>query len=90
MMKSSDMEKVETILNKIKYIKVDIIHLLKAKQEGIGDACIRINHRFYEMDGNIVQTILDKYNSELNENIKELEKLGVEYVDETAKTTTEN
>ena len=28
MMKSSDMEKVETILNKIKYIKVDIIHLL--------------------------------------------------------------
>ena len=36
------------------------------------------------MDGNIVQTIIDKYNSELNENIKELEKLGVEYVDETA------
>ena len=37
-----------------------------------------------------VETILDKYNSELNENIKELEKLGVEYVDETVKTTTEN
>ena len=90
MMKSSDMEKVETILNKIKYLKVDIRFLNDAKQEGIGDACIRINHRFYEMDGNIVQTILDKYNSELNENIKELEKLGVEYVDETAKTTTEN
>lgn len=84
------MEKVETILNKIKYLKVDIGHLLKAKQEGIGDACVRINRRFYEMDGNIVQTILDKYNSELNENIKELEKLGVEYVDETVKTTTEN
>ena len=84
MMKSSDMEKVETILNQIKYLKVDIIHLRKANQEGIVDSCIRINHRFYEMDGNIVQTILDKYNSELNENIKELEKLGVEYVDETA------
>lgn len=83
-MKSSDMEKVETILNKIKYLKVDIGHLLKAKQEGIGDACIRINHRFYEMDGNIVQTILDKYNSEMNGYIEELKQLGVEYVDETA------
>ena len=90
MMKSNDIEKVETILNKIKYLKVDIRYLLQAKREGINDSCIRINHRFYEMDGNIVQTILDKYNSELNENIKELEKLGVEYVDETAKTTTEN
>ena len=84
MMKSSDMGKVETILNKIKYIKVDIKFLNDAKQEGINDSCVRINHRFYEMDGNIVQTILDRYNSELNENIKELEKLGVEYVDETA------
>ena len=31
-----------------------------------------------------VETILDKFNSELNGCIKELEKLGVEYVDETA------
>lgn len=84
MMKSSDMEKVETILNKIKYLNVDIRHLLQAKQEGIDDACIRINHRFYEMDGNIVQTILDKYNSEMNGYIEELKQLGVEYVDETA------
>ena len=84
MMKSSDMEKVETILNKIKYLNVDIRHLLQAKQEGINDSCVRINHRFYEMDESIVQTILDKFNSELNGCIKELEKLGVEYVDENA------
>lgn len=84
MMKSTDMEKAETILNKIKYLKVDIIFLNDAKQEGINDSCVRINHRFYEMDESIVQTILDKFNSELNRCIKELEKLGVEYVDETA------
>ena len=84
MMKSSDMEKVETILNKIKYLKVDIRFLNEAKQEGINDSYVRINHRLYEMDGSIVQTILDKFNSELNGCIKELEKLGVEYVDETA------
>ena len=83
-MKSTDMEKAETILNKIKYLKVDIIFLNDAKQEGINDSCVRINHRFYEMDESIVQTILDKFNSELNRCIKELEKLGVEYVDETA------
>ncbi len=84
MMKSSDMEKVETILNKIKYLKVDIRFLNEAKQEGINDSCVRINRRFYEMDVSIVQTILDKFNSELNGCIKELEELGVEYVDETA------
>ena len=83
-MKSTNMEKAETILNKIKYLKVDIIFLNDAKQEGINDSCVRINHRFYEMDESIVQTILDKFNSELNRCIKELEKLGVEYVDETA------
>ena len=84
MMKSTDMEKAETILNKIKYLKVDIIFLNDAKQEGINDSCVRINHRFYEMDESIVQTILDKFNSELNGCIKELEKLGVEYVNENA------
>ena len=83
MMKSSDMEKVEAILKKIRRLKVDIRFLNEAKQEGIDDSCVRINHRLYEMDV-IVQTILDKISSELNRCIKELEKLGVEYVDETA------
>ena len=84
MMKSSDMEKVEAILKKIRRLKVDIRFLNEAKQEGIDDSCVRINRRFYEMDVSIVQTILDKISSELNRCIKELEKLGVEYVDETA------
>lgn len=84
MMKSSDMEKVEAILKKIRRLKVDIRFLNEAKQEGIDDSCVRINYRFYEMDVSIVQTILDKISSELNRCIKELEKLGVEYVDETA------
>lgn len=84
MMKSTDMEKAETILNKIKYLKVDIIFLNDAKQEGINDSCVRINHRFYEIDEDLAQIVLDKFNSELNGYIKELEELGVEYVDETA------
>lgn len=84
MMKSSDMEKVEAILKKIRRLKVDVRFLNEAKQEGIDDSCVRINHRFCEMDVSIVQTILDKISSELNRCIKELEKLGVEYVDETA------
>ena len=84
MMKSSDMEKVETILNKIKYLKVDIRYLLQAKQEGINDSCVRINHRFYEIDEDLVQIVLNKFNSEMNGYIEELKQLGVEYVDETA------
>ena len=83
-MKSSDMEKAEAILKKIRRLKVDIEFLNEAKQEGIDDSCVRINYRFYEMDVSIVQTILDKISSELNGCIKELEKLGVEYVDENA------
>lgn len=84
MMKSSDMEKVETILNKIKYLKVDIRFLNEAKQEGINDSCVRINRRFYEIDEDLVQIVLDKFNSEMNGYIEELKQLGVEYVDETA------
>ena len=84
MMKSSDIEKVETILNKIKYLKADIRYLLQAKREGINDSCVRINHRFYEIDEDLVQIVLDKFNSEMNGYIEELKQLGVEYVDETA------
>lgn len=84
MMKSNDIEKVETILNKIKYLKVDIRYLLQAKREGINDSCIRINHRFYEIDEDLVQIVLEKFNSEMNGYIEELKQLGVEYVNETA------
>lgn len=81
MMKSSDMEKVEEILRKIRRLKVDVRFLNEAKQEGIDDSCVRINHRFYEMDVSIVQTILDKISSEMNGYIEELKQLGVEYVE---------
>lgn len=84
MMKSSDIEKVETILNKIKYLKANIRYLLQAKREGINDSCVRINRRFYEIDEDLVQIVLDKFNSEMNGYIEELKQLGVEYVDETA------
>ena len=83
MMKSNDIEKVETILNKIKYLNVDIRYLLQAKREGINDSCIRINHRFYEIDEDLVQIVLEKFNSEMNGYIEELKQLGVEYVNET-------
>ena len=84
MMKSSDMEKVEVILKKIRRLKVDVRFLNEAKQEGIDDSYVRINHRLYEMDVSIVQTILDKISSEMNGYVEELKQLGVEYVDETA------
>lgn len=84
MMKSSDMEKVEAILKKIRRLKVDVRFLNEAKQEGIDDSYVRINHRLYEMDVSIVQTILDKISSEMNGYVEELKQLGVEYVDETA------
>ena len=83
-MKSSDMEKVEAILKKIRRLKVDVRFLNEAKQEGIDDSYVRINHRLYEMDVSIVQTILDKISSEMNGYVEELKQLGVEYVDETA------
>lgn len=84
MMKSSDMEKVEAILKKIRCLKVDIRFLNEAKQEGIYDSCVRINHRFYEIDEDLVQIVLNKFNSKMNGYIEELKQLGVEYVDETA------
>lgn len=78
MMKSSDIEKVETILDKINSLK----------KEGIHDACVRINYINFEIDGNLSikvrNVILDEFNSEMNGYIEELKQLGVEYVDETA------
>ena len=82
-MKSSDMEKVEAILKKIRRLKVDIRFLNEAKREGINDSCVRINCRVYEIDEDLVQIVLDKFSSEINGYIEELKQLGVEYVDET-------
>lgn len=84
MMKSSDIEKVETILDKINYLKKESAILNRSKEDGIYETYVRINNRFYEIDEDLAQIVLDKFNSELNGYIKELEGLGVEYVDETA------
>ena len=84
MMKSSDIEKVETILDKINYLKKESAILNRSKEDGIYETYVRINNRFYEIDEDLAQIVLDKFNSELNGYIKELEELGVEYVDETA------
>lgn len=83
-MKSSDIEKVETILDKINYLKKESAILNRSKEDGIYETYVRINNRFYEIDEDLAQIVLDKFNSELNGYIKELEELGVEYVDETA------
>ena len=83
-MKSSDIEKVETILDKINYLKKESAILNRSKEDGIYENHVRINNRFYEIDEDLAQIVLDKFNSELNGYIKELEELGVEYVDETA------
>ena len=88
MMKSSDIEKVETILDKINSLKKEATTLNRSKEEGIADACVRINYINFEIDGNLSikvrNMILDEFNSEMNGYIEELKQLGVEYVDETA------
>ncbi len=88
MMKSSDIEKVETILDKINSLKKETTILNRSKEEGIDDACVRINYINFEIDGNlsikVSNVILDEFNSEMNGYIEELKQLGVEYVNETA------
>ena len=88
MMKSSDIEKVETILDKINSLKKETATLNRSKEEGIDDARVRINYINFEIDGNLSikvrNVILDGFNSEMNGYIEELKQLGVEYVDETA------
>lgn len=88
MMKSSDIEKVETILDKINSLKKETATLNRSKEEGIDDACVRINYINFEIDGNLSikvrNMILDEFNFEMNGYIEELKQLGVEYVDETA------
>ena len=88
MMKSSDIEKVETILDKINSLKKETATLNRSKEEGRDDACVRINYINFEIDGNLSikvrNMILDEFNFEMNGYIEELKQLGVEYVDETA------
>ena len=83
-MKSSDIEKVETILDKINSLKKETAILNRSKEDGIYETHVRINNRFYEIDEDLVQIVLDKFNSEMNGYIEELKQLGVEYVDENA------
>lgn len=88
MMKSTDIEKVETILTKIECLKKETATLNRSKEEGIDDARVRINYINFEIDGNLSikvrNVILDEFNSEMNGYMEELKQLGVEYVDETA------
>ena len=87
-MKSSDIEKVETILDKINSLKKETATLNRSKEEGIDDAYVRINYINFKIYGNLSikvrNVILDEFNSEMNGYIEELKQLGVEYVDETA------
>lgn len=88
MMKSSDIEKVEMILTKIECLKKETSFLNSSKENGISDFCVRVNHVYFEIDGVLVQKILniilEDFNYELNGYVEELKQLGVEYVDETA------
>ena len=88
MMKSSDIEKVETILDKINSLKKETSLLNSSKENGINDFCVRVNYRYFEIDGvlaqKILNMILEDFNSELSGYVEELKQLGVEYVDETA------
>ena len=85
MMKSSDIEKVETILTKIECLKKETSFLNSSKENGISDFYVRVNHVYFEIDGNLSikvrNVILDEFNSEMNGYIEELKQLGVEYVE---------
>lgn len=88
MMKSTDMGKVAMLLDKIKSLKKEILLLNTSKENGIDDFTVRVDYRYFEIDGVLVQKILnmilEDFNIELNGYIEELKQLGVEYVDETA------
>lgn len=87
-MKSSDMEKVQTLLYKIKSLKKETSLLNSSKENGINDFCVRVNYCYFEIDGvlaqKILNMILEDFNSELSGYVEELKQLGVEYVNETA------
>ncbi len=72
MMKSSDIEKVETILDKINYLKKESAILNRSKEDGIYETHVRINNHFYEIDEDLVQIVLDKFNSSIYPFISEL------------------
>lgn len=88
MMKSTDIEKVETILDKINSLKKETLFINNLKDNGINDFCVIVNYHYFEIDGFLVQEILNRiwedFNDELNGYVEELKQLGVEYVDETA------
>lgn len=88
MMKSTDMEKAETLLDKIKSLKKEILLLNNSKENWIDDFTVRVDYRYFEIDGvlaqKILNMILEDFNLTLNGYIEELKQLGVEYVDETA------
>ena len=88
MMKSTDIEKVETILDKINILKKESLFINNLKDNGINDFCVIFIYHYFEIDGFLVQEILNRiwedFNDELNGYVEELKQLGVEYVDETA------
>ena len=90
MMKSTDMGKVEMLLDKIKSLKKEILLLNTSKENGIDDFTVRVDYRYFEIDGvlaqKILNMILEDFNIELNGYIEELKQVGGEYVDETAET----
>ena len=90
MMKSTDMGKVAMLLDKIKSLKKEILLLNTSKENGIDDFTVRVDYRYFEIDGvlaqKILNMILEDFNIELNGYIEELKQVGVEYVDETAWT----
>nr|DAN18975.1 MAG TPA: nucleoside triphosphate pyrophosphohydrolase [Caudoviricetes sp.] len=73
---------------KIERLKKETSFLNSSKENGISDFCVRVNHVYFEIDGVLVQKILniilEDFNYELNGYVEELKQLGVEYVDETA------
>ena len=70
---------------KNRYGSTNEVSIFDIKENGISDFYVRVNHVYFEIDGNLSikvrNVILDEFNSEMNGYIEELKQLGVEYVE---------
>lgn len=84
MMKSSDIEKARDLLGGIKCMKSLIETIDSYKSKGLRvNICCECKDLWFNQDisKEVFNTILRELNTEKEKNIKELEELGVEYVE---------
>ncbi len=87
-MKSSDIEKSKKILNEINFLEREIKVMNHAKENKLS---VTISYEsksiWFERDVSqkVLDVVLKEYNIKIEEHIKKLAELGVEYVDDGVK-----